>query len=237
MTTLYKVTDKDGRGCNGGKFAYPLPKGKRPGAWTPPAAPKLCSSGYHLTSRPEAWWSNAEPRRLFVAEGRGATAIEVGDKAAFESVRLVAEVTPEWPLLPLYPLFRALLMSSWRIENGADAQWPEWASLDGANLRGAYLRGAYLYGASLDGANLDGANLRGANLRGAYLYGASLYGASLDGANLYGANLRGAYLYGASLYGASLDGANLRGASRPDWLPKAYTVDRDGIVVMAETTV
>ena len=40
MTALYKVTDAEGRSTvSGVGFQYPLPKGKRPGAWTEPVTP------------------------------------------------------------------------------------------------------------------------------------------------------------------------------------------------------
>src|ERR1017187_9346225 len=173
--TLFKVTDADGHATNGGTptFVYPLP-GKRPGAWTVPGEnPVACQRGYHLTTHPLNYGGLREDSRIFLAEHRGAVRVR-GDKAAFESVRLVAEVTPEWPLLRMYPESLACLMARWRRENGPDAQWPAWANLSGANLSGAGLIGADLIGANLSGANLSWADLRGANLRGAYLSGAYL---------------------------------------------------------------
>ena len=123
--TLFKVTDADGHATNGGTptFVYPLP-GKRPGAWTPAVEkPVACSRGYHLTTHPLNYGGLDEGSRIFLAEHRGAVHVK-GDKAAFESVRLVAEVTPEWPLLRMYPEALACLMTRWRRENGPDAQWP-----------------------------------------------------------------------------------------------------------------
>ena len=161
--TLFKVTDSEGHATNGGTptFAYSLP-GKRPGAWTPAVAdPVACERGYHLTTHPLNYGGLDEGSRIFLAEHRGAVHVK-GDKAAFESVRLVAEVTTEWPLLRMYTEALVCLMTRWRRENGPAAQWPAWANLSGANLSGAYLYGANLYGANLYGANLSGAYLSGA---------------------------------------------------------------------------
>ena len=209
--TLFKVTDADGHATNGGTptFVYPLP-GKRPGAWTPAVdKPVACSRGYHLTTHPLNYGGLDEGSRIFLAEHRGAVHVK-GDKAAFESVRLVAEVTPEWPLLRMYPEALACLMTRWRRENGPDAQWPAWANLSGANLSGADLSGAdlggaYLIGADLGGAYLSRADLSRAVLSGAYLSGADLGGANLSGANLSRANLSGAYLSRANLIGANTE--------------------------------
>ena len=175
--TLFKITDEKGCATNGGSpaFTYPLPTGELPGEWTPAVPnPLACSRGYHLTTQPLAYGGAQENRRLFLAEYRGAVHVQ-GDKAAFESVRLVLEVTPEWPLLRMYPEALACLMMRWRRENGPDAQWPTWADLSGANLSradlsGANLSGAYLSGADLSGADLSRANLSGADLSGAYGY-------------------------------------------------------------------
>jgi hypothetical protein len=224
---LFKITDADGHATSGGTptFAYPLP-GKRPGEWTPAVEkPVACSRGYHLTTHPLNYGGLCEGSRIFLAEHRGAVHVK-GDKAAFESVRLVAEVTPEWPLLPMCPEALACLMTRWRRENGPDAQWPAWADLSGAdlygaNLYGADLSGAYLsranlYGADLSRTDLSGANLSRTDLSGAYLSRANLYrtdlsGAYLSRANLYGADLSGADLSRANLYGTDLSGANLYG--------------------------
>ena len=206
--TLFKLTDAEGHGANGGSpvFRYPLPTGRRPGAWTEPVpGPVACERGYHLTTRPLNY---GKGRRLFVAEGRGAASARA-DKVAFESVRLLVEITPEWPLLSLYPEARACLMVRWRRENPAPEPWPAWADLGGADLIGANLSGADLSWADLGGANLCGADLSGADLGEADLIGADLGWADLGGANLCGADLSGALGYA---------------------LPPQYGVGRDGIV-------
>jgi hypothetical protein len=208
--TLFKVTDSEGHATNGGApaFAYPLP-GKRPGAWTPAVEkPVACSRGYHLTTHPLNYGGLREGSRIFLAEHRGAVHVQ-GDKAAFESVRLVAEVTPEWPLLRMYPEALACLMTRWRCENGPDAQWPAWADLSWANLIGADLSGANLSRANLSGADLSRADLSGADLSWANLSWADLSGADLSGADLSGADLSGAYLSRANLIRADLGRADL----------------------------
>ena len=196
MMSLYKVLAADGRPTvSGVDYSYPLPTladgTSTPGEWTEPVIPAACVSGYHLTSRPESWWTKGA--RLFIAEARGRMDFQAPDKVACESVRLLEEITPEWAMLPIYPVFRAMLASSWRAAN-PEGDMPTWANLSRANLSGAYLSEANLSGANLSradlgGANLSGANLSGANLGRAYLSGAYLGGANLSRADLGGANL------------------------------------------------
>ncbi len=129
---LFKVL-VDGAPCHGGDGAYP-PAGE----WTEPRTPNCCSSGYHLTSDPLRWW---RPKAaLWLAEGRGPLDGDGTDKAAFESVQLVEEVTWEWPYLVMFPRVRAFLAASARSID------PE-ADLSGADLSGADLSWAYLSGA------------------------------------------------------------------------------------------
>jgi hypothetical protein len=197
---LYKILDKEARASFGDKPQYPVPHGKRPGAWMPPVAdPEVGSRGYHLTSDPlgEAV-GRTGPQRVFLAEYKGKVNVS-SRRLAAESVRLVREITPDWELLPLHPEIRALLVSQWRKEFGPDAPLPAWADLYEANLGGAYLRGADLRGADLRWANLGGANLGGADLTGADLREANLGGADLYRADLTGANLGGAKISKAQL--------------------------------------
>ena len=125
---LFKCVDDKGVALTMSHWKWSLPKGKSPGTWTKPCDPQMCKSGYHLTLHPLRY----DGTRLFVAEGKGAIACENGDKVAYEQARLLFEVTPEWPLLPLYPEARVFLMRAWRAKNGPDAQWPQWAYLSGA---------------------------------------------------------------------------------------------------------
>ncbi len=208
---LFKVLDKDARASYGDKPQYPVPHGKRAGAWMPPVAdPQVTSQGYHLTTDPlgEAGGKSG-PQRVFLAEYKGK--ISMGSRRiAAESVRLVREITPDWDLLPVYPEIKALLVSQWRKEFGRDATLPQWANLSRADLSRANLYVADLSRANLYGANLSRANLYRANLYGANLSRANLSWADLSWANLYGADLSRANLYGANLYGAQIAKAQLQ---------------------------
>jgi hypothetical protein len=166
---LFKVL-VDGAPCHGGDGKYPPLK-----KWTPVVnKPSCCHQGYHLTSDPLRWW---KPKAaLWLAEGRGPLHGDGSDKAAFAQVRLIEEITTDWPLLVMFPRLRAFLAATAR-----------------SNDPNANLSGADLIGADLSGADLSGADLSGANLIGANLSYANLSGADLSGANLIGANLSGAY--------------------------------------------
>ncbi len=195
---LFKVL-VDGKSCHGGSYTYPAL-----GEWTPAKTPMVCYSGYHLTTSPLRWWKSRTT--LYLAEGDGPISCE-GDKASFSRVRLIEEVTRDWPYLGMFPDVRAFLAASERSTNpGADLSW---ANLSGANLSRANLSGANLSGANLYKANLSEANLSWANLSEADLSGADLSRANLSGANLYWANLSRANLSEADLSRANLSEANL----------------------------
>ena len=85
MGKLYKIL-VDGKSCHGGNYAYPLPLDDKPGEWTPEQPVKPCSSGYHLTTRPNIWLSLG--MTVYDAEGRGIMENR-GYKFVFESVRLL----------------------------------------------------------------------------------------------------------------------------------------------------
>ena len=207
---IFKVLTDNGLPAHGGSGAWPLPKGDGPGAWLEAeGALELCASGLHLTSDPLVWWK--PNTRVYVAEADPVGAVSDGsDKMAFRRARLVAEITTDWPYLPMFPRVRCFLAASARSrDKTADISW--------ANLAGAYL----------ERANLEGANLELAYLERAYLAGANLEGANLERAYLERANLEGSYLAGARLAGAYLAGARLNGAYRPTdppagWKPDAY---------------
>src|SRR5258708_337591 len=130
-----------------------LPKKATPGKYLPKVTKlSLCNSGWHFTVRPELHWRvGAE---LYIAEIRGKVVMESGDKLTAESGRLVERITHEWQWLSLYPVIRALLVSSWHAQNPKAEKAPDWAdlsraylsraNLSRANLSGAYLSGAYL---------------------------------------------------------------------------------------------
>lgn len=130
---LFKVLTKDCEPTRGGTFKYPLPADGEPGEWMKAVKPVACKSGYHLTSRPASWW--VAGARLFTAEARGAMDFQAPDKVACESIRLLEEVTPEWPWLPLFPEIKALLVASWRARNLTAKEYPDWAHLSGADRK------------------------------------------------------------------------------------------------------
>lgn len=149
---LFKVL-VNGRSCHGGDAEYPSP-----GKWTTRISPSCCKSGWHLTSDPLRWWT--PKASLWLAEGDGLLAGDGSDKAAFERMRIVEQITRDWKYLPMFPRVRAFLVASIRSEDAnSDISWAD-------------LAGAYLVGASLDWANLANAYLAGAKLDGAYLAGA-----------------------------------------------------------------
>ncbi len=203
IPVLFKITGADGGPVHGGTGTYP-PLGR----WTQDVQPCVCRAGWHLVADPLPWWRPAA--RLWLAEGDGQMDGD-GDKGAFARMRLVEEVTREWPYLPLYERVRCFIAASERSSDAAaDIRW---ARLAGANLALADLTGANLTGADLAEANLSGANLARANLAGADLMWANLTGADLAGANLSGANLMWANLAEAALARANLAGADLAEAN------------------------
>lgn len=164
----YRVTDAQGRSCNGGD-AGPLPFRR----WSPYREPRICTSGWHLTMHPHRW----DGQRVWIAEGQfhgGAS----DDKSVWGKIRVLAEVDP-----------RACMDVSAFVRCSLDLRSTD---LCGAKLRGAKLRGAKLCGAKLCGADLCGADLCDADLCGADLYGADLYGADLRGHDIKDLISRGA---------------------------------------------
>ena len=175
----WRVTDAQGRPCNGG-CADPLPLGE----WSSAIEdPELCRRGWHTTSDPLRWRGS----RVWLVEGEGPAGTEE-DKSAWRRIRPLAEVDPH----------RSICQ---RISVAAMRPHLAKAYLTGAHLHEADLRGAYLAWAYLRGAYLREADLTEADLRGADLRGANLRGANLRGANLHEAHLRGADLAGAVLGG------------------------------------
>ena len=126
---LFKIL-VDGKPCHGGDGQYP-PVGE----WTKPAGHHVqcCEWGYHLTSDPLRWWKpNAT---LWLAEPKLPISGDGFDKAAFDAVRLVQEITRDWPYLVMFQRVRCFLAASARSRDaGADISW---ADLSRANLYGA----------------------------------------------------------------------------------------------------
>jgi hypothetical protein len=199
---LFKVL-VDGKSCHGGSYTYPAL-----GEWTQAKTPMVCCSGYHLTTSPLRWWKSRAT--LYLAEGDGPISCE-GDKASFSRVRLIEEVTRDWPYLGMFPDVRAFLAASERSMNPGAGIF--WANLSRANLSRANLYEANLYEANLSRADLSRANLSRANLSRADLSGANLSRANLSRADLSGADLSWANLYEANLYEANLSRADLSGAT------------------------
>jgi len=165
----WRVTDAQGRPCNGGD-ADPIPLGE----WSPTIEDAvLCQRGWHTTADPLQWRGS----RVWLVEGARLVGTE-GDKFCFERIRPLAEVDPRQSIC------QRVRVAAMR------------TNLYGADLRGAYLAGAYLAGADLTWAYLAGADLTGACLARADLTGADLSGADLAGAYLRGADLAGVDLAG-----------------------------------------
>jgi Asp-tRNA(Asn)/Glu-tRNA(Gln) amidotransferase A subunit family amidase len=86
---LFKVL-VDGKSCHGGNLAWNLPKGKTTGEWHDYKGDlKMCESGLHVTTAPEAWW---KPNcKFYLAEAEGISG-EQDNKLLCRRVRLVREV-------------------------------------------------------------------------------------------------------------------------------------------------
>jgi len=93
---MLKVLAVNGRAllpCSGGnsQFHYSPPRKKKgvwePGEWTPVEPVAVCSSGYHLTTRPNQWIPGGK-YKIFWAQGSGRHNAQV-DKVAWEKVRLL----------------------------------------------------------------------------------------------------------------------------------------------------
>lgn len=66
MSKLYKILSADGRSCHGGDFEWSLPRGSRPGKWTPWVDVEPCKSGYqnvHLgvSAEDQSAWDERVP--------------------------------------------------------------------------------------------------------------------------------------------------------------------------------
>ena len=206
----WRVTDAQGRPCNGGD-TDPIALGE----WSPTIEDaKLCHRGWHTTLDPLRWTGS----RVWLVEGDGLVGTD-GDKACWLRIRPLAEVDPRQSVCQRVAAAAMRPYLTWAYLRGANLCGAylsetdlEKADLTGADLSRAYLRGADLSGADLTRADLRGAYLAGADLRGATLSWADLTRADLSGADLGGATLSWANLSGADLFGADLSRANLDGA-------------------------
>jgi hypothetical protein len=97
--TYYKVISKDNKSCHGGDFDWTpyLPKGDKPGKWTPEIKDiEECMTGYHVTRYWNMWYK--EDCRIFECEVKGCTCGEhpgVIEKEVCTSIRLTKEIFPE----------------------------------------------------------------------------------------------------------------------------------------------
>jgi hypothetical protein len=99
----YKVISADNKSCHGGDFdwtAY-LPKGKKPGKWTPRIENVVaCKSGYHVTKYWNMWYEAG--CRIFECEvdgvvvPAGGSAVGVVDKVVCTRIRLCKEIIPQF---------------------------------------------------------------------------------------------------------------------------------------------
>jgi hypothetical protein len=99
----YKVISADNKSCHGGDFdwtAY-LPKGKKPGKWTPRIENVVaCKSGYHVTKYWNMWYEAG--CRIFECEvdgvvvPAGESVVGVVDKVVCTRIRLCKEITPQF---------------------------------------------------------------------------------------------------------------------------------------------
>jgi hypothetical protein len=87
---FYKFTTAAGEPCHGGSGAWPLPRGRRPGAWRKVTGDlKPCENGLHLCREDDLihWIGEA----LWEAEHRGEM-ILTGDKVVVREARLIRRV-------------------------------------------------------------------------------------------------------------------------------------------------
>lgn len=135
MPTRYKVI-LNKKSCHGGTFDWTdyLPKGNRPGKWTPPIDDvSVCSFGYHLTTDPMQW-----PKvgmKVYVAQGKPTNQI-LDDKSSHSSARLLRDVTDE--VVPQYwrdveAFVASLADIPWMIPQGdPDPSWKVFETLTAA---------------------------------------------------------------------------------------------------------
>ena len=88
--TYYKVLDKNGEACHGGRGKWRLPKGDKPGAWMPTIRRVVaCESGYHVCRRADlVKWLGP---RIWMVEIDG-DVVEESDKVVVARARLLAPI-------------------------------------------------------------------------------------------------------------------------------------------------
>jgi hypothetical protein len=92
--TLVKITGLNGEAYHGGTGKWPLPRGKRPGAWLRVTGPLVpCKNGLHVCTIRQALESWSGPA-MWVVETRGES-IDRGSNIVVREARLLSRVE-EW---------------------------------------------------------------------------------------------------------------------------------------------
>lgn len=95
----YKVIDANNRSCHGGDFDWTpyLPKGKRPGKWTPAIENvEICVTGYHVTQYWNMWYPVSDVR-IFECNVKGLIFNKIPGvvkKEVCERIQLIKEIFP-----------------------------------------------------------------------------------------------------------------------------------------------
>lgn len=226
-TGLFKVLSNKCMPQNGGMpIKYSLPTqnadgSSNPGDWmTRVWGVSCCSRGYHLTTSPGQWF---KPKcRIFVAEGLGQMGTS-GDKAAFEQVRLLEEVTETWPYLSLFPevqialiatgrtvwkQLRRLTYSNGKFRDGNFDELDGWgATFKGMALSKATFRNALLGSSEFDNCDLCAANFKKADLNRISFKKCNLYKADFSMATLANADFSAAHVTEVKFWRANMRGA------------------------------
>ena len=98
MSKLYKILGGEGESCDGGNFAWSLPKDGKPGDWhriPDHIRVETCYRGLHVTRDPACWWKPG--RMVFEVEvaGDAGEFHEDKQKIAYREVRLMRRVAAE----------------------------------------------------------------------------------------------------------------------------------------------
>jgi len=104
--TNYVKVLVDGRSCNGGNFAWSLPRRMTDGSWQPGDWQEyqdslgMCQSGFHLTNSPGTWMKGKEAAEVYATEHEGALRdengeilVHDGEKIVCRRVRLIRALT------------------------------------------------------------------------------------------------------------------------------------------------
>jgi hypothetical protein len=200
--TLFKVLGKDGQAIWGGNGRWSLPQGSKPGEWMELAGrPRCCVKGFHLVADPLPWWF--DDARLFLAEADTSRPFDLdrSDKGAFNRVRLLCEITPDWELLPLYPRVAAFLALSNPTEISKRNLWLDFSfsSIENKDMSriSCYrfdMRATEIVNLNLGAAVLNSANFDRCNIFGMDCWDAKITCGSFLRAEIRESNFRNADL-------------------------------------------